>query len=311
MPKKREPQDRKGPSAEASEPLLSVVATPIGNLTDLSRRAFDTLASVDVILCEDTRRTRELMSALKIDLHGRELLRFDAHTTPSDARQILSRLCARGGHWALVTDAGTPAISDPGALCVRQAREQGIAVQAIPGPSALAAFLSISGSLARSFMFRGFFPRTEQDRTAEFEKLRGFSEENAVFIVYFESPERIEQTLGAISQAFPNAIISVAKELTKVYETFFTGTADHVLTQIRANDDSKRLRGEWVLGIEVSEVKTAAISNESRTEWKTTIECLMACEVPVKQAAKVVSDRYDVSRNEAYEYAIEKKSASR
>lgn len=299
------------PNSGERDGLLSVVATPIGNLTDISRRALDTLSSVEAILCEDTRRTRELLSALNIELRGRELIRVDAHTTEAELERLVERLVANREHWALVTDAGTPGISDPGADCVRLARERGARIQAVPGPSALAAFLSVSGSRATTVIFKGFFPRTTADRKSEIDKIIYFSAENGWFWVYFESPERIEATLDAWAEAIPNAIISVAKELTKVYETFFTGTPTQVLEQIRSNDDAKRFRGEWVLGIETISEKTAAISTESRAEWKQTLECLLECEVPVKQAAKVLSERYEVSRNEAYEYALEKKNASK
>jgi len=196
---------------------LAVVATPIGNLDDITIRALRVLRECDCVVAEDTRRTRALLTA-----HGisRPLAALPAHDERRRIPQLIGRL-DRGETLALCTDAGTPALSDPGAALVRAAREAGHAVTPVPGPSAVTAALSASGLAADSFCFLGFLPRTPG-------KLRRVLENaltTRVTLAFFESPLRLARTLQVASALLGDREILVAREVTKVHETFHAGTA--------------------------------------------------------------------------------------
>lgn len=197
---------------------LSIVATPIGNLEDITLRALRTLREADLILAEDTRRTRVLCSH-----HGiaRPLRALHAHSGPRAIEQALDDL-SRGKHLALVTDAGTPLVSDPGAELVRAARERGLRVEAIPGPSAVTAALTVSGIACDAFRFVGFLPRSGKRRRevlAEVRRERGAS-------VLFESPQRLAATLGDLAELLDaEREVAVCRELTKLHEEVVRGSA--------------------------------------------------------------------------------------
>ena len=197
--------------------VLAVVATPIGNLEDITARALRTLRECDCVVAEDTRRTRTLLSAAGI---RRPLLSLPAFDEQRRVPQIIERL-DRGEVVALCTDAGTPGLSDPGTRLVRAAREAGHTVTPIPGPSALTAALSASGLPAGSFCFLGFLPRTpgRLGRVLE-EALR-----LRCTLAFFESPLRLAKTLRLASPVLGEREVVVAREITKVHETFHVGTA--------------------------------------------------------------------------------------
>lgn len=199
---------------------LFVVATPIGNLGDISERALQTLRSADRILAEDTRRTRGLLSHFGIP--AKSLDAFHAHSTPEDASRFL-RALLEGETIALVTDAGTPAVSDPGSVLVEAAIEHGVRVVPIPGASAVLAALVGSGLLGgKGFRFVGFLPRDGQERHEAISALCEASEA----VVLFESPNRTHATLGDLARATPERRAAVARELTKVHEEFLRGTLE-------------------------------------------------------------------------------------
>jgi 16S rRNA (cytidine1402-2'-O)-methyltransferase len=205
-------------AAEKPQGLLSIVATPIGNLEDITLRALRILRESDRILAEDTRRTRILCTH-----HGitRPLRALHAHSSPRELARALDDLL-RGEHLALVTDAGTPLISDPGAELVRAARERGIAVQAIPGASAVLAALSVSGLACDTFRFLGFLPRSGRRRQTELDALR---HERAATVL-FESPQRLRETLDDLARVLPTTrSIAVCRELTKLHEEVARGSA--------------------------------------------------------------------------------------
>lgn len=212
---------------------LFVVATPIGNLEDLSFRALRTLKEVDLIAAEDTRRTSKLLAHYQV---SRPLVSLHEHNEHTEAPRLVRRLSA-GESVALVSDAGTPGISDPGAHLVRLAREAGLTVVPIPGPSAVTAALSVTGLALDGFVFAGFPPPSGAARERWFEGLA--AEHRAV--VFFESPHRIERTLQETSESVGIRQISVHRELTKIHESFVictTGRPEH-------SDWSER--GEFVL----------------------------------------------------------------
>jgi 16S rRNA (cytidine1402-2'-O)-methyltransferase len=198
---------------------LFVVATPIGNLEDLSPRARRILGEVDLIAAEDTRRTARLLSHFQIH---RPVVSLHMHNEARETPRLVRRL-VEGASIALVSDAGTPGIADPGMLLVRAAREQGIRVSPVPGPSAVMAALSASGLPGDRFLFLGFPPRSGAARTRWLAQL----EESEVTVVLFEAPHRIRQTLADLGK-LANRLIITNRELTKIYETSveYSNTAD-------------------------------------------------------------------------------------
>lgn len=219
---------------------LSIVATPIGNLEDITLRALRILREADYVLCEDTRVTGKLLSH-----HGikTQLKRYDAHTSERAHEAILEDL-SQGKHIALVSDAGTPGVSDPGVLLVAQARQAGARLEAIPGPSALTAALSLSGIAGNQFTFLGFVPQ-KKGRETFFRTLPVLVQP----VVFFESTHRIMKTLEALAANYPNAVVHIGRELTKMYEESLVGTAAEHLEALTENP--VRQKGEFVVMVDV------------------------------------------------------------
>jgi 16S rRNA (cytidine1402-2'-O)-methyltransferase len=216
---------------------LYVVATPIGNLEDITARALRVLKDVDVVACEDTRRTRQLLTHFAIHT---PTVSYYEHNKLARGPQLLRQL-AEGKSIALVSDAGTPGISDPGVLLVREARAAGVPVVPVPGPSAVVAALSAAGLAADRFVFDGFLPVKPGRRVNRLSTLR----ELDMTVVVYESPHRIVAALEAIAVVFGERPVVVARELTKKFEEIVTGPpADH-LARLRAGDP----RGEFVVVI--------------------------------------------------------------
>lgn len=197
---------------------LYVVATPIGNLGDVTRRAVETLAACDVVLAEDTRRTRQLLTHLGIA--GKDVQRFDAHASDADVERVLARL-AEGADVAAVTDAGTPAVSDPGEKLVEAAIAAGVKVVPIPGASAVLAALAASGIAGDGrFRFLGFLPRGGTERREAI----GAACATPEAVVLFEAPNRVQATMRDLADATPDRRACVARELTKLHEELVRGT---------------------------------------------------------------------------------------
>ena len=216
---------------------LYVVATPIGNLEDITARALRVLKEVDVVACEDTRRTRALLT--HFDIHTPTVSYYE-HNKLTRGPQLVRQL-SEGRSVALVSDAGTPGISDPGMLLVREARAAGIAIVPVPGPSAVVAALSAAGVPADRFVFDGFLPVKAGRRLNRLRALR----ELDMTIVLFESPHRIVAALGAITEVFGDAPIVVARELTKQFEEIVTAPPVSHLARLSASP----IRGEFVVVI--------------------------------------------------------------
>jgi 16S rRNA (cytidine1402-2'-O)-methyltransferase len=237
------PQSRKADSRLRSERTdrlsgtLFVVATPIGNLEDITLRALRVLRDVDLVACEDTRRTRALLT--HFDIH-KPTVSYYEHNKLARGPQLLRDLAA-GRSIALVTDAGTPGISDPGILLVREARAQGITVVPVPGPSAVITALSASGLSADGFIFDGFLPVKPGRRLNRLKALR----EMGTTIVLYESPHRIMATVSAIGEVFGEVELVLGRELTKQYEEIVTATPAVHLTRLAAATP----RGEFTLVI--------------------------------------------------------------
>ena len=214
---------------------LYVVATPIGNLEDVTLRALRVLEEVDLIACEDTRRTRALLSHFRI--HAPVTSYFE-HNKLAKGEALL-RTLSEGKSIALVTDAGTPGISDPGFLLVRAARDAGISVVPVPGPSAVITALSVAGVPADRFVFDGFLPVKPGRRLHRLEALRALE----MTVVCYESPHRIAATLGAIESVFGETEIVVARELTKQFEEIVQGAPARLIERFAQG----RARGEFTL----------------------------------------------------------------
>jgi len=285
---------------------LWVIATPIGNLQDISLRAKNALEDADGILCEDTRRTAALVNALGIQSRISKLVRLDAHAKPAVIEAVLARL--KGGEsFALVTDAGTPAISDPGSALVEAAHRAGIQVTPVPGPSAVMALLSVAGFEETAFTFRGFFPRKETERRSELAACAG-SALSRVF-VWFESPERISEALAVVARERPEFVVIVAKELTKLHEKIFRGGAVEVAAAIAAEIDRQGARGEWCFGVHMRNAKESCeLGQDGQTdessEWVKALRCLADARVSASDAVRQVSHHFGVPKNTVYERAL-------
>ena len=209
---------------------LSVVATPIGNLEDITLRALRILKEADFVACEDTRNTRKLLS------------HFDIHTPAISDSKVLG-LLAQGKHVALVSDAGTPGVSDPGLELVARARDAGTKVETIPGPSALAAALAIAGLRVPSFTFYAFLPQ-KKGRETLFKEMAA-NERSSVF---YESPHRIVKALLSLKKVAPDRRVGLYRELTKIYEEAIIGTPQELLQTLEA--EPVRQKGEFVVILE-------------------------------------------------------------
>ncbi len=225
--------------AQAGDGCLSVVATPIGNLGDLSPRARELLSLADAVACEDTRVTGRLLANAEVP--RRPLIACQEHNERQRAPELADRIAA-GEHIALVSDSGTPTLSDPGFRLVRECRRRGLRVQSIPGPNAAITLLSISGLPTDRFTFTGFVPPKSGGRRRLLEEFRNRSET----LVAYESPHRIERLLGDIVEILgPERALCVGRELTKRFETSHSGPAAEVQESVLAEP----IKGEYVLCI--------------------------------------------------------------
>jgi 16S rRNA (cytidine1402-2'-O)-methyltransferase len=226
--------DQRDLDAKPLSPGLYIVATPIGNLADITRRAADVLGRCDAIACEDTRVTRKLMQHLGV---SKPLWRYDDHASHEDRARLLEAM--RDKAVALVSDAGTPLVSDPGYRLVREARSLGIAVTPLPGASAALAALTVSGLPSDRFLFAGFLPpkdKARSDTLNELAKVRAT-------LVFFETGPRLLKALAAIGEALPGREVAVARELTKLHEECRTGSPEGLASHYAAHPP----RGEIVL----------------------------------------------------------------
>ena len=292
------------PNGEAG--VLWVVATPIGNLGDLSPRARTALSDGAAILCEDTRQGMKLMNALGLSRPVGDFERLDAHASPGRIERLIERL-GQGESFAMITDAGTPGVSDPGAALVARAREADITVVPIPGASAVLALLAASGMEAGGFTFRGFFPRKNGDQLRELKKV-STSGLGGVF-VWFESPQRILDALGALAGFSAEARVVAAKELTKLHEKFFAGAASAVLTEVKAELDAEGARGEWSFAVlfqenAKDEGEDAAEAGGSRFGWRQALICLLDAGLATSDAARRVAEAFEQPKKRVYEAAL-------
>ncbi len=273
---------------------LYVVATPIGNLGDITLRALDILKSVDAIAAEDTRHTSGLLSHFGI---SKKLIAVHEHNEQQSAEKLLAQL-KNGESIALVTDAGTPAVSDPGAVVVNVVRKAGVQVVPIPGASAVITALSASGITQNGFYFHGFLPASGAARRKILEQLKSQS----VTLVFYEAPHRIIESIEDIAKVLgDDRQVTFARELTKTFETIYTCPADQASAWLQA--DLNQQRGEFVLLVEASPIVE---SQEISEEAQRVLKCLLA-ELPLKQAVALATEITHLKKNDLYEFALKLK----
>ena len=276
---------------------LYVVATPIGNLGDITLRALDILKSVDVIAAEDTRHTSGLLSHFGI---SKKLIAVHEHNEQQSAEKLLAQL-NNGESVALVTDAGTPGVSDPGAVVVNAVRKAGVKVVPIPGVSAVIAALSASGITQNGFYFHGFLPASGAARRKILAQLKSQS----VTLVFYEAPHRIVESVEDIANVLGvERQLTFAREMTKTFETFYTCPAGLAGTWLQA--DTNQQRGEFVLLIEPAAVVEA---QEISEEAQRVLKCLMLA-LPLKQAVALATEITNLKKNDLYEFALTLKQAN-
>ena len=276
---------------------LQVVATPIGNLADLSTRAREALLSADVIAAEDTRHTRVLLTAIGI---AKPLVSLHEHNESQRTPQLLVRLAA-GETVALVSDAGTPLLSDPGFELVQRAAQAGHDVQVIPGPSAITAALAIAGLPTARFCFEGFLPARAHERRAA---LAALAREPRT-LVLFEAPHRILATLTDMAAEFgAERPAVVARELTKAHETVYRGTLRELLARAQAEENLRR--GEITLVVQGA---AAAANAVDQTLLRRAVD-LLAKELPPGRAAAIAAQLTGATRAAAYALATRGASAA-
>lgn len=269
---------------------LYVVATPIGNLADMVPRAVHTLQSVSVIACEDTRHSKKLLEHFSINT---PCIAYHDHTDEKSAYKILNRL-ADGDDVALISDAGTPLISDPGYRLVAQARTQDIPVIPIPGACAAISALSVSGLPTDKFRFVGFLPAKSTQRQKVLETLKSVSDT----LVFYEAPHRICAALNDLLEVFGSERIAfMAREISKTFETYLYGTIEELLVQVSA--DSNQQRGEIVL---VLAGNTASKENLSADAEK--ILKLLIKELPLAKAASLAAKITGDDKKQLYQLAL-------
>lgn len=270
---------------------LFVVATPIGNLGDMVPRAVTILQTVDLIACEDTRHTGRLLAHFSID---KPLVAYHDHSDTARIQRIIGTL-EEGKQVALVTDAGTPLVSDPGYQLVRLARERGIEVSPIPGACAAIAALSVAGLPSDRFAFEGFLPAKSSARRKRLEGLLGESRT----LIFYEAPHRVLETVGDLRAVFgADREGFLAREISKAFETFTAGTLGELESNIAG--DANQQRGEMVIIVRGA---NAVDTDAGQAEQMRVLTLLMA-ELPLRQAANLAARITGTSKNALYQQAL-------
>jgi len=269
---------------------LYIVATPIGNLGDMVPRAVETLLSVSVIACEDTRHSKKLLDHFSID---KPCIAYHDHTDKKSSYNILKRLRA-GEDVALISDAGTPLISDPGYRLVSEARQQGYSVIPIPGASAVVAALSVSGLPTDKFKFMGFLPAKSTQRKTSLSAVKGSAET----MVYYEAPHRIADTIADMLDIFgADRSAFMAREISKTFETYLQGSMAELLALVQA--DSNQQRGEIVLVIAGAANESDVVSVDAEK-----VLGLLLKELPLTKAASLTAKISGGDKKQLYQLGL-------
>lgn len=271
---------------------LYIIATPIGNLKDISQRAIEVLNEADIIACEDTRVSRKLFSLLGIS-GKKKFITYQDHNEDEQAQKIIDLIYEQGAV-VLVSDAGSPLISDPGYKLVRKCREQGVNVSVVPGACALICALQLSGLPTNRFMFAGFIPNKEKARADLFEELKSLNST----LIFYETAPRIVKTLEQAVVSFGQREFAIARELTKIYEEVICGSAEQIIEHFVKNPP----KGEFVFMVAPPEKKENNIEN---------IEEILADKIKnmtLKSAVKEVCEQYKLNKNDVYALALRLKN---
>lgn len=276
--------------------FLYIVATPIGNLSDVTKRSVEVLKSVDIILCEDTRTSSHLLNSLDIKT---KLMSYHKFNEFERSREVIN-LLNDGKNIALITDAGTPCISDPGSILVHDAIENGIEVYSIPGPSAVITALTLSGLSISNFAFYGFLERKSKNQRDELERIK---ENDIEIVVFYESPKRIIDTIKNIKEVLNDPYIVVLNDLTKKFEKKYYGNSSSVLEELLNNSNHEL--GEYVI------VVKKEINLEENNENEISLEGLLIDKMKkenctMKDAVKLLALEYKnkYSKNEIYNASL-------
>lgn len=270
---------------------LYIISTPIGNLQDISARALEILNEADVIACEDTRVSRKLFSLLGLP-QDKQFIKYEDHSEEKQAQHIID-LIEENHVVALISDAGSPLISDPGYKLVRKCREQDVYVTAVPGACAVITALQLSGLPTNRFMFAGFIPNKDKARADLFNELKNID----TTLVFYETAPRLLKTLQQAAEIFGNREVAVARELTKMYEETVGGDFAAIIEHFMQNEP----RGEFVLII--------APPTEKEYQLADVREVLQRRlrETSLKTAVKEICEQYKLNKNEVYDLALELK----
>ena len=273
--------------------VFHVIATPIGNLSDITRRALEVIGELDVLYAEDTRHTTKLCMHFGLNPKLRSL---HDHNEQDRIDEVIAQL-QQGLAVGLVSDAGTPLISDPGYKIVAACHEAGIGVSPVPGASALTAVLSVCGLPTNQFLFSGFLPAKSSARRKAIDSLKACS----ATLVFFESKHRIGESLGDLEELLGDRKICVAREVTKSFETILSGNIADVRVKITADQSSQK--GEFVLVVDGAEVEVAALTAEVQN-----LLLDLAAQLAPKQAAKIVAKYTGLKSKTLYDWLLVQKN---
>ena len=275
---------------------LYLVPTPIGNLKDITLRALEVLKFVDIVAAEDTRQTLKLLNYFEIK---KSLMSYHKHNEQEKSEDIIE-LLKEGHNIAIVTDAGTPGISDPGAVIVKKCINENIDFEVLPGATAITTALVYSGLDTTKFLFRGFIPRENKERKILLNEIKDVKES----IILYESPYRVVSTLETLLEYLGNRNIAICRELTKLHEEIKRGKIDELIDYFK----NTAPKGEFVLVIEGKQQEH--IDRENKEKWenlsiKDHILSVMESGISKKEAIKYVAKERGLSKNEVYKYAID------
>ncbi len=272
---------------------LSIVSTPIGNLGDITLRAIETLKAVDLIICEDSRITNRLLKHLLIE---KTLFIYNDHSDETARDKIIDKL-NQGLNIALVSDAGTPLISDPGYKLVLELNKQGIEVDVVPGACSPIAALCISGIPSDRFMFTGFIPSKDSAKEKLFEELKTYK----TSLIFFESAQRLENTLSMMKKFFSARKVAVIKELTKLYQQAINASIDEIIDYFEKNPD--KLKGEIIIIVAPPNENEGLNFDDIEAELSTLLNSMS-----VKDAVELVSRNNELPKKQIYKLALSLKS---
>lgn len=275
---------------------LYLVPTPIGNLGDITLRALEVLKNVDIIAAEDTRQTLKLLNHFEIK---KSLMSYHKHNEQAKGNEIINKL-KEGKNIAIVTDAGTPGISDPGAVVVRNCIDENIEFEVLPGATAITTALVYSGLDTTKFLFRGFIPRETKDRKVLLSEIKDSKET----LIFYESPHRILSTLTFLRENLGNRQVALCRELTKLYEEIKRGSLEEVIEELKDTN----IKGEFVIVLQG--LTDEEIEKNIKMKWegisiKEHIELLISEGNSKKDAIKMVAKERNLPKNEVYKYSTE------